>query len=98
MTAIASIRVMMVLMIFGFPYIIISQYAVDLNISASNIMEVAIVFLILSSRFRRHAKTVLVKRCWRSIRFCCNKASLNIRTNQIYPEIPQTTSSSNELE
>ncbi|CAF3217937.1 unnamed protein product [Rotaria socialis] len=46
MAAIASIRVMMVLMIFGFPYIIISQYSVDLNISASNIMEIAIVSLL----------------------------------------------------
>ncbi|CAF3720555.1 unnamed protein product [Rotaria sp. Silwood1] len=118
MTAMTLARVM-VLIIFGFPYIIISQYAVNLKISGNNYMEIAIVsllsaifasimhanftvnfyvFLIVSSRFRRQVKTILMKKCCRSIKRCFNKAPTNIRMNQISPGILLPSVSISELE
>ncbi|CAF1513868.1 unnamed protein product [Adineta ricciae] len=56
------------------------------------------IFILISSRFRRQAKSVLVKKCWRSIQRCLHKMPTNIRMNRISPGKPPPNSSSNTPE
>ncbi|CAF2091700.1 unnamed protein product [Rotaria magnacalcarata] len=106
MTAITLARIV-VLIALGSPYIFISLYQINLNVNTNNYMQLALfelisaisfyVFLIVSSRFRRQEKTVLVKKVWRSIKLCSCKTSTTNRRNQISPEVLPPSSSGNEI-
>jgi hypothetical protein len=52
----------------------------------------------VSSRFRRQAKIVLLKRCWRLIKCQFEKKLKNVPRNQISPQIGQPSNSNYEPE
>ncbi|CAF2517844.1 unnamed protein product [Rotaria sp. Silwood2] len=56
------------------------------------------VFLILSSRFRRQAKTVLVTKSWRLIKSVFNRPLGNGNRNQVSPQTIVLNASGNELD
>ncbi|CAF1504815.1 unnamed protein product [Rotaria sp. Silwood1] len=56
------------------------------------------VFLMVSSRFRRQAKTVLIKKPWRLIKSLYDRTLTSPQRNQVFPEIAQRSFSANELE
>ncbi|CAF2934043.1 unnamed protein product [Rotaria sp. Silwood2] len=71
--------------------------AVSASLLHTNFSISFYVFLMVSSRFRRQAKTVLVKKVWRSIKLCSCKTSTTNRRNQISPEVLPPSSSGNEM-
>ena len=54
------------------------------------------VFLLVSSRFRRQAKSALCKICCRAIKWQCERPRMN--ENRISPEIPQASNSAHDID
>ncbi|CAF0868503.1 unnamed protein product [Adineta steineri] len=85
------------------PYNVYRIYAINFPISQSMPIAYTIgrliqinfyIFIIFSSRFRRQARLVLVKKCWQRWKYWC--CSIN---NQIEPDnIPETRNSQMESE
>lgn len=52
----------------------------------------------ISSRFRRQVKNILLKKCWRSIKCHNEQRQINTPRNQICPEIGPPSISTYQLE
>ncbi|CAF3862097.1 unnamed protein product [Adineta steineri] len=103
-TALVLTRVM-AFVCFTLPYNVYRIYAINFPISPSMPMAYAIgrliqinfyIFIIFSSRFRRQARLVLVKKCWQRWKYWC--CSINNRIepdNNIEPRNSQMESEDN---
>ncbi|CAF2684068.1 unnamed protein product [Rotaria sp. Silwood2] len=72
--------------------------SITTSIMHANFVVSFYVFLIVSPRFRRQAKYVLFKKCWRFIKSLCDRTPTNPQSNQVSPEIVERSLLPNELE